>query len=140
MFQLQENRINRIDLLDQFSNPRAGAFITFEGIVRNHHEGRDVAYLEYEAHQKIAESEGKKILEEARESFDILECYAVHRTGKLEIGDIAVWIGCLASHRDACYQANRFIIEELKTRLTIWKKEFYSDGASDWVNCKTKIS
>jgi molybdopterin synthase catalytic subunit len=124
----------KLDLVDA----AAGAAVCFEGWVRDHHGGESVAALEYEAHKGIAESEGDKILAEARKQFDILAAHGRHRTGKLEIGDCAVWVGVSAAHRGAAFDACRYIIDELKARVPIWKKEHYVNGPSGWVNCATR--
>ena len=116
----------------------AGACVTFEGWVRDHNDGEAVQALEYEAHQAIAEKEGAKILAEARERFDITVAYCEHRVGKLAIGDCAVWVGVSAPHRGAAFDACRYIIDETKARVPIWKKEHYASGATGWVNCATK--
>lgn len=111
----------------------AGGFVTFEGKVRNRNEGRLVERLEYEAHVDLAESEGRKILEEAKRAFGLLEARAVHRVGVLEIGETAVWIGVAAAHRNAAFRACSYIIDEIKIRVPIWKKEHYADGESGWI-------
>lgn len=113
----------------------AGALATFEGWVRNHNEGQPVDRLEYSSYPALANKEGQRIMAEAAERFPIDAALARHRTGLLEIGDIAVWVGVSAAHRGAAFDACRFIIEEIKRRVPIWKKEFYSNGVSDWVNC-----
>jgi molybdopterin synthase catalytic subunit len=116
----------------------AGACVCFEGWVRDHNDGAAVTALEYEAHRAIAETEGRKILDEARERFAILTARCEHRVGKLAIGDCAVWVGVTAAHRGAAFDACRYIIDETKQRVPIWKKEHYDDGQSGWVNCATK--
>jgi molybdopterin synthase catalytic subunit len=116
----------------------AGACVTFEGWVRDHNDGEAVQALEYEAHQAIAEKEGAKILAEARERFDITVAHCEHRVGKLAIGDCAVWVGVSAPHRGAAFDACRYIIDETKARVPIWKKEHYASGATGWVNCATR--
>jgi molybdopterin synthase catalytic subunit len=116
----------------------AGACVTFEGWVRDHNEGEAVQALEYEAHQGIAEKEGAKILAEARERFPLITAYCEHRVGKLAIGDCAVWVGVSAAHRGAAFDACRYIIDETKARVPIWKKEHYASGATGWVNCATR--
>ena len=116
----------------------AGACVTFEGWVRDHNDGEAVQALEYEAHAGIAEKEGAKILAEARERFQILAAYCEHRVGKLAIGDCAVWVGVSAAHRGAAFDACRYIIDETKARVPIWKKEHYASGATGWVNWATK--
>jgi len=128
--------IDHAALRDALGNPAAGALCVFEGWVRNENEGHDVERLEYEAYGPIAEKEGEKVIAEARARFGILDAVCVHRTGLLDIGDCAVWVGVVAGHRDEAFLAGRYIIDEVKVRLPIWKKEFYADGDSGWVNCE----
>ena len=116
----------------------AGACVTFEGWVRNHNEGEAVQALEYEAHQGIAEKEGLRIIAEALEKFAVTTVLCEHRVGKLGIGDCAVWVGVSADHRGAAFDACRYVIDETKARVPIWKKEHYASGATGWVNCATK--
>ena len=115
---------------------RAGACVTFQGWVRNHNEGEAVTALEYEAHEPIAVAEGQKIIEEAKRRFDVISVYAEHRVGALAIGDCAVWVGVSAAHRGAAFEACRYVIDELKLRVPIWKKEHYESGATGWVNAR----
>jgi molybdopterin synthase catalytic subunit len=115
----------------------AGACVTFEGWVRNHNDGEAVQALEYEAHLGIAEKEGERILAEARERFAVTAVHCEHRVGKLAIGDCAVWVGVSAAHRGAAFDACRYVIDETKARVPIWKKEHYASGATGWVNCAT---
>jgi len=117
-------------------NAGAGGFCSFEGWVRNLNEGRTVERLEYEAYEPLVVSEGLRVLEEARQRFPYLEARCVHRSGLLEIGALAVWVGVASAHRDEAFKACRYIIDELKVRLPIWKKEYYVDGDSGWVNCE----
>ena len=111
----------------------AGALATFEGWVRNHHGGRPVRELEYEACVPLAEKEGTRILEEAHTRFGVLGVICVHRVGRLPAGELAVWVGVVAAHRSAAFEACRFVIDTLKTRVPIWKKEHYADGTAQWV-------
>jgi adenylyltransferase/sulfurtransferase len=106
--------------------------------VRNVNEGEEVGALEYETHAEIAVAEGSAVLAEARKRFAIIEARCVHRVGKLAIGDCAVWVGVSAGHRGAAFDACRFIIDEIKHRLPIWKKEHYRKGETAWVNCATR--
>ena len=116
----------------------AGACVTFEGWVRNSNAGEAVQALEYEAHLGVAEKEGARIVAEARERFAITTAYCEHRVGKLAVGDCAVWVGVSAPHRGAAFDACRYIIDETKARVPIWKKEHYASGATGWVNCATQ--
>mgnify|MGYP001817958356 CR=1 FL=1 len=123
-------------LRSKLFDPSAGAYCGFEGWVRNLNEGQTVLRLEYEAYAPLAISEGEKIIAEARQQFPHLHAYCVHREGLLEIGDCAVWVGVCSPHRDEAFQACRYIIDQVKVRLPIWKKEHYVDGNSGWVNCE----
>ena len=96
--------------------------------------------LDYEAFGALAEREGACILEEARTKFQIVNVACVHRVGSLQIGDLAVWVGVAAAHRGAAFDACRYVIDEAKARLPIWKKEHYVSGASEWINCATRGS
>lgn len=124
------------ELRKELFDPGAGAYCGFEGWIRNQNEGHEVLRLEYEAYEPLAITEGESILAEARERFPHLKAHCVHRTGMLEIGDCAVWVGVSAPHRDEAFQACRYIIDQLKVRLPIWKKEYYANGHSGWVNCE----
>jgi len=133
MFQLTNQPIAPAALEANFRNEACGALVTFEGRVRNLNDGRSVERLEYEVFGPLAEKEGARILDEAMRNYAIARALCVHRTGMLEIGGIAVWVGVEAGHRGAAFDACRFIIDEVKARVPIWKKEHYSDGRSEWV-------
>ncbi|MBI5091893.1 MAG: molybdenum cofactor biosynthesis protein MoaE [Candidatus Hydrogenedentes bacterium] len=136
MFLLSAERIDTAQLKRALENPGAGACVTFEGWVRNNNEGKTVLRLEYEAYEDLALKEGARILAEALDKFGLLGATCVHRTGCLEIGELAVWVGVSAAHRDEAFAACRYIIDEVKSRVPIWKKEHYADGESGWVNCE----
>ncbi|MCQ9155707.1 molybdenum cofactor biosynthesis protein MoaE [Acidomonas methanolica] len=113
----------------------AGGYCSFEGWVRETNDGRAVSGLDYVSYLPLAQSEGERILAEAHARFAVSAVAAMHRTGYLAIGDLAVWIGVSAPHRDAAFRACRFIIDEIKKRLPVWKKEHYLDGEAEWVAC-----
>jgi molybdopterin synthase catalytic subunit len=136
VFSLSSEPVVRANLLDSLSNDKAGALATFEGWVRKHNDGRKVVLLEYEAFEPLARKEALRILEEAKQRFDIIEARCVHRVGALKVGEMAVWIGVIAEHRQAAFDACQYIINQVKVRLPIWKKEHYTDGSSEWVNCR----
>jgi molybdopterin synthase catalytic subunit len=123
--------------MEALRDVRTGACVTFEGRVRDQNGGRAVRALEYEAYGPLAESEGDRILAEALGRFQVTQAVCAHRTGSLALGDIAVWVAVTAGHRAAAFDACRFIIDEVKARVPIWKKEHYSDGSSEWINCAT---
>jgi len=137
MFRLDTQPLDPDTLRRQFQDPRAGAFASFEGRVRGSNDNRQVVVLEYEAYDGLAEKEGERILDEARAKFAVLSAGCVHRTGRLQVGELAVWIGATAEHRDAAFDACRYIIDELKKRVPIWKKEHYAAGVTEWINGKS---
>jgi molybdopterin/thiamine biosynthesis adenylyltransferase/molybdopterin synthase catalytic subunit/rhodanese-related sulfurtransferase len=134
-FRLSEQPVDISPLRDALRNGGSGGFCSFEGWVRDSNEGRKVSGLEYEAYAELALVEGASILEEARARFDVLTAQCVHCTGDLKVGDLAVWIGVSAAHRDQAFRGCRYIIDEIKRRLPIWKKEHYLDGDTAWVAC-----
>ena len=136
MIELTTSVIRPDELRARLFDPAAGAYCGFEGWIRNNNEGHAVLRLEYEAYEPLALTEGQKILAEAHERYEYLQAYCVHRTGLLEIGECAVWVGVSAPHRDEAFQACRYVIDQLKVRLPIWKKEYYENGHSGWVNCE----
>jgi adenylyltransferase/sulfurtransferase len=120
---------------DGLAHPGSGGFCAFEGWVRNNNEGREVSGLAYEAYAELAISEGEKVVDEAMARYGVLAAHCVHRVGELKIGELAVWIGVSAAHRDEAFRACRYIIDEIKHRLPIWKKEHYIEGDTAWVAC-----
>ena len=113
-----------------------GALVVFEGWIRDHNEGQEVERLEYEVYRPVAEKEGARIIDEALERFGVSHAVCIHREGLLELGEIAVIVCVSSSHRGEAFDACRYIIDQTKTRLPIWKKEHYVSGVSEWVNCE----
>jgi molybdopterin synthase catalytic subunit len=135
MFILQENPIDPLQAKNKYRNPADGAIVTFEGMVRaDEHKGSKVSGLLYVANDLECRTEGEKIIKEALSKFTISEALCIQRIGRLKTTELAVWIGVWAPHRDQAFQACRYIIEEIKKRLLIWKKEFYTDGSSAWIH------
>jgi molybdopterin synthase catalytic subunit len=112
-------------------NSAAGAFASFEGRVRDNNGGRRVLGLEYEAYPPLCLSEGNAIVRAALSGVIAARC--VHRIGRLQVGDVAVWVGVISPHRDEAFRACRFIIDEVKRRVPIWKKEHYEEGPAEWI-------
>ena len=133
-FTLSPTPFDTATLRARLLDARVGAYASFEGWVRDHNEGRRVAGLRYEAHAVLASREGEAILAEALARFDILDIACVHRSGDLAIGELAVWIGVTAAHRDAAFAACRHAIDEIKTRVPIWKHERYADDTAAWLH------
>ena len=135
MFKLLPTALEEINFKKDMKSLHAGGFCSFEGWVRDVNDGRNVVALEYEAVESLCENEMQKIFAEARQKFQVMEMQCFHRVGKLAVGEMAVWIGVTGVHRDEAFKACRYLIDEIKKRLPIWKKEYYSDGQSSWVNC-----
>ncbi len=142
MFILQESPIDITSFKNAGANDANGALVTFEGIVRADKHGKGkVSVLQYIADTPACTAEGEKIVTEALSLFPVTRAVCVQRVGKLNVGETAVWIGVWAGHRDEAFKASRYIIEEVKKRLLIWKKEFFADGASGWVRgCQTHVN
>jgi adenylyltransferase/sulfurtransferase len=135
-FRFSRTAIDVSSVRAELADPACGGYTSFEGLVRNHNEGLSVRHLEYEAFEPLAVKEGERIIAEAVERFGIEHAACVHRIGDLAIGDMAVYVGASARHRDEAFRACRYIIDEVKHRVPIWKKEHYENGDSGWVNCE----
>jgi molybdopterin synthase catalytic subunit len=136
MMQISDQIISPDESRKRLCDSAAGAYVAFEGWIRNENEGHDVLRLEYEAYAPLCIREGERIIDEAKVRWPILRAQCEHRTGLLEIGECAVWVGVSSPHRDEAFEACRYIIDQVKVRLPIWKKEYYADGHSGWVNCE----
>lgn len=134
VFFLSEVPIDAAALQRELEGQGVGAAVVFEGRVRDHNDGRPVRGLAYQAYAELANAEGARIMAEARERFAIERALCVHRTGELALGDLAVWVGVAAAHRDAAFAACRYVIDEVKARVPIWKREHYVDGDAEWLH------
>ncbi len=133
-FNLSQTPFDTATLRANLLDARVGGYASFEGWVRDHNDGRRVSGLYYEAYATLAETEGARILDEASARFEILDAHCVHRIGDLTVGELAVWVGVTAAHRDAAFAACRFIIDEVKSRAPIWKHERYVQGEAGWLH------
>ena len=138
MFSLSSQQIDTAQLKKHVMDPKSGGFVSFEGWVRNHNkteniDNQKVTELHYEAHEKLATQVGQEIIDTALQKFDINVAYCCHRIGQLKIGDIAIWIGVSADHREAAFQACEYILNKTKSTVPIWKNEFYQNGTSGWI-------
>jgi molybdopterin synthase catalytic subunit len=128
---------DRLDLAEHeaaVADPRAGAVVSFQGVVRDHDHGRQVARIEYEGHPSATEI----LREVAAEVAADPTVYAVavsHRLGPLEIGDVALVAAVSTAHRAAAFAACARLVDEAKARLPIWKRQLFVDGTEEWVNC-----
>lgn len=130
---LVERAIEVDRLVELVAADDRGAVVTFLGTVRDHHEGRQVERLEYCAYVPMAESECERIRAEAELRWPVAIALE-HRIGALGIGDVSVGVAVSAAHRGPAFEACRYIIEELKRRVPIWKREYYTDGTIAWVD------
>jgi molybdopterin synthase catalytic subunit len=120
-------------LLEAVQSPERGGVASFVGLVRNHHGGRPVLRLDYSAYAPMAEAECARIVAEAEARWQVAIALR-HRVGSLEVGDVAVAVAAGSAHRDEAFEACRYVIEEVKRRVPIWKREYYSDGTVAWVD------
>ncbi len=120
-------------MLDGALSPEDGAALLFWGVVRNQNDGRGVSSLEYSAYAEMAEREMLRIADEARARFGTGMIHVVHRIGLLQVGEASVAIAVASPHRAEAYDASRYVIEELKRRVPVWKREGYVDGDTEWV-------
>lgn len=140
MFQLGNHPIDPAPLRRALAADDCGGFVFFEGRVRDHHEGRAVTGLHYEAYRELAEKEGRRLVREIALKHGV-RAAAIHATGDLAPGDLAVWVGAAAAHREEAFAACRELIDAIKARVPIWKREFYVGGSSGWVEgcaCATR--
>jgi molybdopterin synthase catalytic subunit len=127
---LQREPIDSAALLAECRAGDDGAVCLFDGIVRNNTRGRRTLYLEYDSYPAMAIAEMERLAEQALSSFAIRDVRISHRVGRLEIGESSVLIVVASAHRAAAFEACRWIIDTLKKRVPVWKKEFFSDGAT----------
>ncbi|MGH7658117.1 MAG: molybdenum cofactor biosynthesis protein MoaE [Gemmatimonadales bacterium] len=131
--------IDHATLVERVASAERGAIATFLGVVRDHHQGRAVERLEYSAYPEMAESVAEEIVGEACARWPVSVALQ-HRTGNLAIGDVAVAVAVGSAHRDAAMEACRYVIEEVKARLPVWKKEYFTDGVVSWVEGEGKLA
>jgi len=120
----------------QLQDRSCGAYVQFDGWVRDYNEGQQVLRLEYEIYEPLAVKEGNRIITEAVERFGVSNACAIHRSGLMELSEVAVVVGVSSPHRGEAFDACRYIIDQAKVRLPIWKKEYYANGTAEWVNCQ----
>ena len=126
--QLTESPLNIPTCIDWVMSPHCGGIDVFIGTVRNATRGKTVLQLEFEAYQKMALKEMRKIAGQALEHWPVEKVLLHHRTGVLQVGEVPVVIAVAAAHRAAAFDACRYIIDTLKQTVPIWKKEFFEDG------------
>ncbi len=113
----------------------SGASVIFFGMIRDHSADKDVLYLEYEAFETMAEKMIGNLVASAFRQWPLEKIDLLHRLGRVNLGEIAVAIEVRAAHRDEAYQESRYLIDEIKHNVPIWKKEYFADGTSEWGVC-----
>jgi molybdopterin synthase catalytic subunit len=131
-FRLTEGPVNLTAVVVEVVDERAGAIATFLGTVRSQSRGREVIALEYEAYEDMAENVMAEIAEQAQERYDLCKVAISHRVGRVEPGETSVAIAVSAPHRRDALAACKDVIDELKERVPLWKKELYADG-EEWI-------
>ncbi len=131
-FTIAPHPIDPAPLREMLQHDDCGGFVFFEGRVRNHHEGRPVVGLHYQTYRELAEKEGCRLVEEISKRHGVRTA-AIHATGDLQPGDLAVWVGAAAAHRDEAFAACRELIDAIKARVPVWKRETYAGGHGEWI-------
>jgi len=124
-----EDKISLDSMIAFVEAPEAGSISTFSGTTRNHHDGKAVLKLEYEAYVPMAKKELAEICKELRQKWDVIKVAMLHKVGQVPIGESSVVIVISSVHRKDSLEAVHFGIDEIKKRVPVWKKEFYSDGS-----------
>lgn len=131
-YQVTDRPIDLAAWRRRLDHPQAGGLVIFEGVVRDHHQGRAVRHLDYQGYAPLAVRTGQEILAAARARWPLLAALGCHRIGHLEIGEAAVWIGTAAAHRAEAFAACAWIMDEVKARVPVWKRETFADGTVEW--------
>ena len=134
MFKITTEPLDVQALNDLVKRPSDGAVVTFDGIVRDNFDGRPVRALEYEAYADMAQKKMEAIGKEVQAKFDIGKIAMVHRIGHLDIGESSIVIAVAAPHRHAAFEACAYAMDRVKADVPVWKKEFFADGDTHWVN------
>jgi molybdopterin synthase catalytic subunit len=131
--ELRDAPLSVDEVRDAVKDPAAGGIALFVGAVRDHDHGRGVVRLHYSAHPS-AEAELRRVAEKVASGYDVLALAAVHRTGNLEVGELAVVVAVACAHRGEAFDACRALIDELKQCVPIWKQQEFAGGGSEWVH------
>lgn len=132
---LSEATLDSAILVAQIERTDCGGLVVFEGRVRTPSDGKEVAYLEYEAFLELARKQFAAIASEATDRFGLRGVVAVHRTGIVDVGGVGVIVATTAPHRAEAFDGAREVIDRIKHEAAIWKREVYVDGSSAWARC-----
>lgn len=134
MTSLTDKPIDVAQLLDRVQSPEAGAVVLFLGTTRETTSGRQTASLDYECYPQMAEKMLSQLEAEARRQWPLVDCAVVHRLGHLAVGEASVAVAVSSAHRQVAFEAGKWLIDALKERVPIWKKENWADGTAEWVH------
>lgn len=134
MISITREPIDYTALTEQVRSDQAGAVVLFLGTVRELTGSRQTVALDYEAYPGMAEKLLAEVESEARARWPVIEVALAHRLGHLALGDISVAVAVSCPHRDQAFEAGRFLIDTLKVKVPIWKKENWADGTTEWVH------
>lgn len=132
MIEITKSAIDVQKVIESVVTPESGGIDVFLGTTRNHSKGRNVDLLEYEAYEPMALKIMNRIAEQARQTWEVQNVSLVHRVGKVPVGEASVVIAVSSAHRDEAFRACRFVIDELKRVVPIWKREYFDDGSVEW--------
>ena len=132
LIRVTPERLDPEEAIEAVRRDEAGAVDVFLGVVRNTNKGRAVDHLVYDAYPSMAEKTMRELAEEAVERFDLADSAVLHRTGRLEIGETSLLVAVSAGHRAATFEAGHWLVNEIKRRVPVWKKEVWADG-EEWI-------
>ncbi|MEO2032499.1 MAG: molybdenum cofactor biosynthesis protein MoaE [Planctomycetaceae bacterium] len=140
MLSISHNPIEVNRVTDAVRGLRAGAVVLFLGTVREFTGELQTSSLDYEAFEEMALDSLRQITDEARRRWTLVKTAVVHRTGSLELGDIAVAVAVSSAHRGPAFEAGQWIMDTIKQQTPIWKKEIYADGRTEWIHPETSVT
>lgn len=132
LIQVSDKRLSAEAAAEAVASPAAGAINVFLGVVRNNNLGRDVDHLVYDAYPEMAEKVMREVAVEAQARFQLEDVAILHRTGRLEIGETSLVVAVSCGHRADSFEAGHWLVNEIKKRVPVWKKEVWTDG-EEWI-------
>ncbi len=134
MIELTHSPIDTSALLAQVQSNQAGAAVLFLGVTREFTDGRQTVALDYQCYPEMASRKLESLEKTAHAQWDLIACAMIHRLGRVELGEASVAIAVSSAHREAAFEAGKWLIDQLKQEVPIWKKENWADGTSEWVH------
>jgi molybdopterin synthase catalytic subunit len=133
MGHIQTEPLDAMAIRNRVASPEFGGLVVFEGVVRDHHKGKGVTRLVYTSYDAMAESMCAELVAEGEHRWPV-KLAVVHRVGDIPVGETAIVVVAAAAHRGAAFEACRWLLDSVKSKVPIWKREYYSDGTTDWVD------